>query len=134
METEQKQQHFKNLLTIAFSDGVLDKGELDFLFKKSEKYYLTFEDIQGLAENAMHPPVSAFENDPQLRSERMLELVEMMLIDGEVHDRERRLCVLFCVSLGFKAEIAEELVVDVENKLDEGVSEADVLAYIKSFC
>lgn len=134
METAQKQQHFKNLLTIAFSDGVLDKGELDFLFQKSEKYYLTLSDIQGLAENAMHPPESAFEPDIDIRSERALELVEMMLVDGEAHERERRLCVLFCVSLGFNAETAEEMVTNIENWLDLGENNAEIIAKIKSYC
>jgi uncharacterized tellurite resistance protein B-like protein len=133
MQTDQKQQHFKNLLTIAFSDGVLDKAELEFLFSKSDKYFITLKDIEGMADNAMHPPASAFEPDEDIRAGRMLELVEMMLIDGEAHERERRLCTLFCVSLGYNAERAEDLVNNVEEKMDAGATETELLAFIKSF-
>lgn len=132
MNEESRKQHFKNLLTIALADGILDKGEIEFLFQKSSKYYLTLKDIEGITENAMHVK-SAYVNDENTRCEKMLELIDMMLIDGEVHEREKRLCMSFGVSLGFNADHMEKLVTSALNAHEEGATPEEMLAIIKTF-
>jgi len=132
MKKATDKQHFKNLLSIAFADGILDKNELEFLFKKSDKFFITSEDIAGLVENSMHiKPILI--SDKKERAEKMLDLIQMMLIDGESTDVERRLCMSFGVSLGYPPEKMDEIIDTTSNMLDDGRSEFQVLETIQRF-
>ena len=125
-------QHFKNLLSIALADGILDKSELDFIFKKSGKYFITQEDFDGVIENHLHVKPSAIEDKIE-RSEKMLDLIEMMLLDGETHEQERRLCMMFGVSLGYVADCIEELVDGATAMIEDGKNRKKILSKIQSF-
>jgi uncharacterized tellurite resistance protein B-like protein len=130
MENKVNKQHFKNLLSVAYADGILDRAELEFLFKKSDKYYISAEDVEGLIENTIHiTPLEIADRDD--RAKKMLELIQMMLIDGEASEIEKRLCASFGVSIGFLAEKVEAIVDSVIHMLDDGRSEYQVLEIIK---
>ena len=131
MEEAAKKQHFKNLLSIAFADGILDKSELEFLFKKSDKYYITISEIENLVDNSIHVKPVLIE-DADERAEKMLELIQMMLIDGETHERENRLCISFGVSLGYSPENIHEMIHKVVTMIEGGDSHTQILQTIKT--
>lgn len=132
MENAANKQHFKNLLSIAFADGILDKAELEFLFKKSEKFYISSEDINGLIENSMHiKPIEITDNSD--RAEKMLDLIQMMLVDAETTDFERRLCMSFGVNLGYAPEKMDELIDSSSEMIDNDKSDKSIIKHIQSF-
>ena len=132
MGDDNKKQHFKNLLSIALSDGILDKKELEFLFEKSDKYYITMEEIETVVDNSMYPS-SMVISDKSERGEKMLELIEMMLLDGEAHEHEERLCMIFGVSLGYAPEKINDLIEEASNLINEGSDKAAVLSAILKY-
>lgn len=132
MENTANKQHFKNLLSIAFADGIMDKSELEFLFKKSDKYFITLEDITGLIENSIHiKPIEV--TDKKDRAEKMLDLIQMMLIDGESTEFERRLCMSFGVSLGYSPEKMDEIIDTASDMIEDARSEFQILETIQTF-
>jgi uncharacterized tellurite resistance protein B-like protein len=132
MENTANKQHFKNMLSVAFADGILDKSELEFLFKKSDKYFITLEDMTGLIENSMHiKPIEV--SGRKERAEKMLDLIQMMLIDGESTDFERRLCMSFGVSLGYSPEKMDDIIDTTSNMIEDGRSEFQILETIQTF-
>ena len=132
MENATNKQHFKNLLSIAFADGILDKSELEFLFKKSDKFFITSEDISGLIENSMHiKPIEVA--DAEDRAEKMLDLIQMMLIDGEATEFERRLCMSFGVSLGYDPEKMDNIIDTASEMIENGKSDKKIISHIQSF-
>ena len=132
MKEETTNQHFRNLLSIALSDGILDKSELDFIFKKSGKYFITQADFDNNIENHLHIQPAIIE-DKDERSEKMLDLVEMMLLDGETHEHERRLCMMFGVSLGYNADTIDQLVDNATVLIEGGKNREIILSKIQSF-
>ncbi|MGB0391992.1 MAG: hypothetical protein ACPGRC_01250 [Salibacteraceae bacterium] len=132
MEDSISKQHFKNLLSIAFADGILDKAELDFIFKKSGKYYLLTEDIEGIVRNVIHPTPLKIE-DSERRSAMMLDLIEMMFLDSEISEAQLRQCSIFGVSMGFSNEDIENIVSQSVQKLEAGESQEVVQKFIQSF-
>lgn len=126
------QQHFKNLLSIAYIDGILDKTELEYLFTKTNRFFITEEDFNSVIENGMRvePMKITDEND---RAKKLFELVEMMLLDGEVDERELRLCIIFGVSLGYNAERIEERIDQISSLLDQGMGEDAIIQEIIKF-
>lgn len=132
MEDSISKQHFKNLLSIAFADGILDKAELDFIFKKSGKYYLLTEDVEGIVSNVIHPTPLKIE-DSERKSAMMLDLIEMMFLDSEISDSQLRQCSIFGVSIGYSDQNIESLVNQSVEKLEAGESKANVQKFIQSF-
>lgn len=132
MENETSKQHFKNLLSIAYADGILDKSELEFLFKKSDKYYITAEDVDGVIENSMYvKPIEI--KDSTDRAEKMFDLIQMMLIDGESTTNERRICMIFGVNLGYAPEKIDELIDSTSEMFDNGDPEKDIIKHLEIF-
>lgn len=125
-------QHFKNLLSIALADGILDKSELDFIFKKSGKYFITQEDFDTNIDNHLYVKPGIIEDKIE-RSEKMLDLIEMMLLDGETHEQERRICMMFGTSLGYNAELIDKLVDDTTKMIENGKSRKKILSKIQTF-
>ena len=132
MENSVSKQHFKNLLSIAYADGILDKAELDYIFEKSGKYYISSEDIDGILNNSIHPTIILVE-DTELRAQMMFELIEMMRLDSEIHDTQLRYCSIFGVSMGYCDSKIEALVLSTVNMLEEGSETNNVLTHIQSF-
>lgn len=131
MEDAASRQHFKNLLSIAYADGILDKAELDFIFEKSGKYYITSDDIDGIIENHMRPKPNHID-DVEKRSRMMLDMIEMMRLDSEIHPTQQNFCCIFGVNIGYSEDVIETLVVESVNKLEDGKSQEEVLEYIQS--
>lgn len=125
-------QHFKNLLSIALADGVLDKSELDFIFKKSGKYFISQSDFDNNIDNQIHVKPGVIEDKVE-RSKKMLDLIELMLLDGEPHESERRLCMVFGVSLGYDADCVGELVDSVTTMIEDGKSHKKIIHKIQSY-
>ncbi len=112
-------QHFHNLLAVALADNILDKVELDHLFKVSKKFFITREELDEILdkpnEHIIHPP----ENKEE-QANRFYNLIEMMAIDGEVDYSEFRLCMSYGVGLGYEPKNIDNLVKETLRMMDEG--------------
>jgi hypothetical protein len=132
MENSVSKQHFKNLLSIAYADGILDKAELDFIFEKSGKYYISSEDIDGIIENSMRPALISIADEAQ-RSQMMLDLIQMMCLDSEINENQLRCCSIFGVSMGYDGDTIESLVSTSTAMLEDGKDDSSLLSHIQSF-
>jgi len=105
--------HLKNLLAVASSDGCLDNMEIDYVLSMAQRYNISEEELKTIKDNPeaydYEPPV----NDRE-KFDHLHHLVSMMLIDGEVHDREKEICKRFANSLGLKEEFVDDFI-DVLN-------------------
>lgn len=124
--------HFKNLLAVAMADGILDKVELDNLFKISKKYYITREELESLVDDSsnvmFNPPASKEERCTQLYN-----LVQMMLVDGEVDSNEFRMCMSYGVGLGFEPATIEETIQQIIALIESGKDREDVIEQMMSW-
>lgn len=128
-ESEDKKRaksHFKNLLAVALADGILDKVELDNLFKISRRYYITREELQSLIDNptqiSFNPPANKEDRNTQLYN-----LIQMMMVDGEVDPNEFRMCMSFGVGLGFEPQLIEDTVKKVMDRIEAGADKDDII-------
>lgn len=101
--------HLKNLLELALSDGQFDDIEAEYILSLAQRFNVSQNELKKLKENVnkieYKPPV----NDRE-KFDHLHQLVRMMLMDGEVHDREMEICKTLCVRLGLKAELVEDFV------------------------
>lgn len=120
-DKKKRKSHFKNLLAVAMADGKLDNIEFDYIMTLANKCYMSQDEVQRVID---HPEQITF-YPPKTNSERfdqIYDLVTVMLVDGKVVERERSLCKVFAMKLGFKVAIVDKLVEDIIDNAIHGIA------------
>lgn len=101
--------HLKNLLAVAASDGSLDNMEIDYILSMAQRYSISEQELKTIKDNP-----EAYEYEPPVNDREKFDhlhhLVSMMLIDGEVHEKEKEICKRFAASLGLKEAFVEDFI------------------------
>jgi uncharacterized tellurite resistance protein B-like protein len=101
--------HLKNLLAVAASDGSFDGLEVDYLLSMAQRFNINEEELRQIKDEPdrfeYEPPVTDRE-----RFDHLHHLVSMMLIDGEVHNKEIELCKRFADILGLNPAFVDDFV------------------------
>ncbi len=91
--------HFQNLVMLARVDGVIDETERKLLSKIANRLSLTDDQVKTICDDNENypsfPPVSKEE-----RYNRLIQLIEMILIDGDVDFAEKELIFKYSITLG----------------------------------
>jgi uncharacterized tellurite resistance protein B-like protein len=100
-ERLQDRSHFRNMVLIAKADGVISEKEVTLLHKMGQKISLSEEQVKMIIKDhktiAIVPPYSRED-----RYEQIIELIQMMQIDGKVDDSEMDTLERVAVGIGFK--------------------------------
>lgn len=111
-ERRQDRSHFRNMIQIAKADGVVSEEERELLYKIGHKISLSDEQIKMIIASPEKLPISP----PSSRAERfeqIVELVQMVEVDGKLEDSEMKMLEKVAVGIGYK-DLDE---VDVESIL-----------------
>lgn len=130
-DKKKRKSHFKNLLAVAMVDGNLDNVEFEYIMQLADKCYMSRDEIQRVIDFpqaiSFHPPKTDRE-----RFDQMYDLVTVMLVDGNIDDREMQLCKVFAMRLGFKPILVDKLVVDLIDSALNGIAKEVALAQLLS--
>lgn len=100
-ERRQDRSHFRNMVWIAKADGVISEEEVALLHKMGQKISLSEEQVESIIKDknklAMNPPASRVD-----RYEQIIELIQMMNIDGKIEESEVKVLERVAVGIGFK--------------------------------
>lgn len=100
-ERKQDRSHFRNMVLIAKADGVVTEQEKQLLYKIGHNISLSDVQIEEIIKkpNALSivPPVSREE-----RYEQIIELIQMVQVDGSIDDSELDVLERVAVGIGFK--------------------------------
>ena len=121
-----ERSHLKALMEMAMADGEMDKFEYEYLLSISKKLGISQDELEKLKDSHEHLDFKA----PSSKREsfrQLYELICMMMIDGEIHNKEMRMCGVFAKKLGFAEKYIEELVLSVKQNVTMGNSEEETL-------
>jgi uncharacterized tellurite resistance protein B-like protein len=110
LDTQHKKlSFFQNLILLAAADGRLEKDESRFLLDIGNRLGLTPDDVMPIADNlgvlSFIIPEEGLQKTMELQT-----LVQMMLEDGQVHDREYTLCLEYAHRIGYGKEILDDMI------------------------
>ncbi|WP_281980338.1 hypothetical protein [Tenacibaculum mesophilum] len=111
-DKKKRKSHFKNLLAVAMADGKIDNIEFDYIMSLANKCYMTQDEVQRVIDSPEQITFYAPKSDRE-RFDQIYDLVTVMLIDGKIDERERSLCKMFAMKLGFRTAIVDQLIKDV---------------------
>lgn len=121
--------HFRNLLMLAQSDGVVTDEENDFLNKIGQKIGLSKEQIKNIKENPeQYPTFPPFGKEERII--RYINFIEVIKSDNVIDDREVSLLKKFGIAIGFNDTDSTELFNTINRLLDEKHTEDEILAQL----
>lgn len=101
-ERKQDRSHFRNMVMIAKSDGVISPEERELLFTIGKEISLSESQIEQIIEDrsayAINPPVDRVE-----RFEQIVNLIQMVAVDGKIEDSEMNILKRIAVGIGYKS-------------------------------
>lgn len=107
-EQSRNKSHLENLVEVALTDGKIVKEERDLLEKFARRLSISNEELDTIIKNIgtlpINPPTSREE-----RYKRFYRLIQMMLSDGIIGEKQDRLIHRFAIGLGYSEERTEEL-------------------------
>jgi tellurite resistance protein len=95
-----KAEHFANLVAIAYADDFLDDDEKSFLSERAEEIGLNTDEVRLMLSNADELKISVPLNFEEAE-EQIADIVYMIMVDGEIHEKEYKLCLSIAKNLDF---------------------------------
>ena len=111
-ERKQDKGHFRNMVMIADSDGIVSPVEEQLLQDIGQQLSLSSDQIEDIKKNPEKYPVTP-PNDKVERFEQMVQLIQMVQADGKVSEEETKVLEKVAVAIGY-SDLDE---VDVESIL-----------------
>lgn len=118
MKSEQL-SHLSNLIALAYADGRLDITEKELLFKIGDQMGLSKNEVEEKIINAEEVDF-IFPEKETVRYQQLYDLIEMMTIDGHIHDNEVVLLKKYATRLNFKSEMIDPLISKIKEYLNLG--------------
>lgn len=91
---------FTNLILVAHADNMIDEDEIDFLMEKAKELGIPTDEA-----NRFISQVATLEftipRDEEEKEDHLVDIVHLSLIDGELHEREYKLCYSLARRIGF---------------------------------
>lgn len=113
-------EYFRNLLAVALADEIIHENELDFFTSKALEYGLTEEEVDSIIENANSlefvPPSDIDKMD------HLIDVVSMSIIDGEIHEKEYKVCQAITQKLGLTQKDLDDCISMAKSVLNTGLS------------
>lgn len=129
-DKKRKKGHFRNLVLIALADDIITEDEQALLTKMGGRLGLTNEQVEEIKANpedyAINPP-----NTREDRVRRLVELVEMMNIDGKIDNDEMKMINRFAYAIGCNEKNIQSIITKtidgMNNDLDAGEITDEIL-------
>jgi len=120
LEEKRRLSHIKGLMALAAADGHIDDCETDIVAEVAERLHITDDEVKRIFK---HPENIKFEA-PESEDERLLLLydyVVVMLADKVIEQHELSFCYNTVEKLGFKRELAHEIISKIVSDRDHKV-------------
>lgn len=128
-EQSSQKGHFRNLIMLARVDGNVAEEEKGLLTRIANRLSLTDEQVKEILDDSnnypMIPPISREE-----RYERFIQLLQMVLVDGEISAKENILIDRYGIALGLTQERLDEKFPIILENLKAGKTREEILDII----
>jgi uncharacterized tellurite resistance protein B-like protein len=119
--------HLKNLIEVAMSDGQLDNIEIDFILALAKRFNISPAEVKRLKENTSSVQYDPPSSDRE-RFDQIHQLVRIMLIDGEIHERELQICKVLATRMGLRTDFVEDFVKVISDEVAHDVPSDVIIA------
>ena len=104
-----KIEHFQNLFSVAYADGVVEESEHEFLEDRADELGLPADQVRSIIDNASHLQFIVPE-DIDEREEQLADVVFMSMVDGAIEQKEYQLCLNIAQRLELKQSDLDDVI------------------------
>jgi len=104
-----KKEHFSNLVTVAYADGILSEDEKNFLEERAIDYGLNKDEVDEIISKVDILKFMVPLNEEE-KEEQLSDIVYMSMIDGDVHKKEYDICLTIAKRLDFKQKDLDHII------------------------
>lgn len=131
-EQKKRESHIKNLLEMAIADGNLDSEEFELVTQIASRFNMTIDEVTAIrnqpSEITFIPP-SSF----KAKALQLYDLVQIMLADREIHEKELKLCYQLAAKLQLNREIVDALINLLSAPGSDHKKDEQVIKYLEKF-
>jgi uncharacterized tellurite resistance protein B-like protein len=106
---QKKLAFFQNLILVAIADKVLEEDESDLLLFVGDSLGLTADEVMPMVDN-LGALTFIIPEDGLQKTLELQTLVQMMMQDGQVHDKEYILCLEYADRIGFGKAVLDDMI------------------------
>jgi len=134
-------KHFRNLIIMAMMDGRLDIREIDLITVLAEMWGLSHNDLDSIIRELSKYPIESLTEsiacehydrlteDEKIR--QLFDLVLLMMIDGDIDDREYDFCTLVAIRMGFPPSIVRHIIDEIIYAIEKFNDQYEAESYVK---
>lgn len=126
-DKKKRRSHFKNLFAVARVDGDVDRPEMDLIISLAERFQMTTEEVTKIIRNPDEVPL-VIPKTPEERMEHLYDLVTVMMVNGQIDERELFLCKSMAVKLGCVEDTVDALIRDLIERAMKGTAPEKVIS------
>ncbi len=129
---KEKETTVKNAIAVMLADGRIDPNEMELLNMICQRVGLSQKQLKSILQNPEKIEFTPAKN-PNDRMQQLIDMVAMMMIDGDIDPREMDVCKTLAARLGFRSSVVTELVEHIVNELEKSKGAPQVNVDIQAF-
>lgn len=119
-EHREQLSHLRNLLTVAFADGRIDKREMAGIAAIMARDNISDADLKRCLDNPESIDFVAPNDDAQ-KVQYLHDMVALMMVDGNIADKEMLVCKATAEALGFRQEVIDAMIFGIIEELGKKI-------------
>lgn len=127
-----KINHIKNLFLLGKSDLILHEKEIDIITQIAKQHGLKYPDINYILNHSAEIPFSMPDNFKE-RLAALYDLVLLMVVDLNIHPKEKEFCIDIATKYEFNPQIIDQLIEDILSYIIEGKDCDEAIKYLMKF-
>lgn len=128
----EKKTAVMNAVVVMGADGRIDDKELAFLFAICKRVGMSEAELKEIIDDPSSVKFTV-PTDPNERASMLIDIVFMMMVDGNIDRREMDLCMQIASRLGYKPVVVPKLVGAVIDAIKQGKSREQVGFSVDSY-
>lgn len=109
--------NLKSMVVLALADGIIDDAEISSIAAVAARDNISIEEVEKMFMNK-DEVVFTVPDDYILKTAYLRDLVVMMVIDGEINERELSICRIVAEKSGFSPDIVDAIAEDVMKSIN----------------
>ena len=131
--SQRERNYLQHLFRIAGADGRLDDTEMKYIVSIGKRLNFSEEDIQALAHEVRQQNNLPLPNHQDGRFFMLFSLINLILVDNEVHPEEIRITESIVMQLGYDPSTVYTILETISHNKSNGVPPEATYQYLQKY-
>ena len=116
---DEKYGHLQTLVALSLADGHISEEEKAMVADICRREGLSADDLKRAIESLNPNEAHVFPTDDDTKVRYLMDMVCLMMVDGDIDEKELVLCKITARAMGFRAEVIDAMMSDIIEKIKQ---------------